>query len=86
MAMAALAAAHELGLEIPKDLSVAGFDDTSFARFAWPSLTTVRQPVAEVARLATEIVIDRLQGHPGASSDHRLQSLIVRRGSTGPAS
>ena len=56
MAMATLTAAHERRLEIPRDLSVAGFDDTSFAGFAWPPLTTVRQPVVEVARLATNLL------------------------------
>ena len=83
MAMATLTAAHELRLEVPGDLSVAGFDDTSFARFAWPPLTTVRQPVAEVAQLATDVLLDRLQGRAEKSSDHRLRAKIVPRASTG---
>ena len=65
---------------------MAGFDDASFARFAWPPLTTVRQPIVEVAQLATEIVLQRLHGQEGDDNDHLLQSLIVRRASTGKAS
>jgi len=85
MAMGVLAAAHESGLEIPRDLSVAGFDDTSFAKFAWPPLTTVRQPVAQVAQLATEVLLAQLQGHTDDVSDHRLINELVIRASTGQA-
>jgi len=86
MAMATLTVAHERRLEIPGDLSVAGFDDTSFAGFAWPPLTTVRQPVVEVAQLATDLLLDRLQGRDERSvSDHRLRAEIVCRASTGRA-
>ena len=84
MAMATLTAAHERRLEIPRDLSVAGFDDTSFAGFAWPPLTTVRQPVVEVAQLATELLLDRLQGRTQDLPDHRLRATMVCRASTGP--
>ncbi len=86
MAMATLTAAHELRLEIPRDLSVAGFDDTSFAGFSWPPLTTVRQPVVEVAQLATELLLDRLQDRAEDTSDHRLRAEIVYRASTGKTS
>lgn len=85
MAMATLTAAHELRLDIPGDLSVAGFDDASFARYAWPPLTTVRQPIVEVAKLATDTVLDRLQGRPHETMHHQLPSLIVCRASIGKA-
>lgn len=85
MAMATLTAAHELRLDIPGDLSVAGFDDASFARFAWPPLTTVRQPVVEVAHLATGLLLDRLQGRAEDGADQQLRAEIVPRASTGRA-
>jgi LacI family transcriptional regulator len=85
MAMATLTAAYERRLEIPRDLSVAGFDDTAFAGFAWPPLTTVRQPVVEVSQLATSLLLDRLQGGSEDLSDHLLRAEIVHRASTGPA-
>ena len=85
MAMATLTAAHERRLEIPHDLSVAGFDDTAFAGFAWPPLTTVRQPVVEIAKLATNLLLDRLQGRTKDLPDQQLRAEIVYRASTGRA-
>ena len=86
MAVGVLSAAHEVGLDVPGELSVAGFDDSPLARHAWPPLTTARQPVAEVARLATEALLLRLQGRSASESDHRLQAELVYRASTGPPS
>lgn len=80
MAMAALTAAHEIRLDVPGDVSIAGFDDTSIARFAWPPLTTMRQPIAEVARLATESLLRIIEN--GEARNLCLQSEIVRRAST----
>lgn len=82
MAMGVLAAAHEKGLEIPRHLSVAGFDDTSFARFAWPPLTTVRQPVAQAAEIATRALLNQLQGGGNDATNHRLDAELVTREST----
>ncbi len=84
MAMATLTVAHQRQLDIPDDLSVAGFDDTSFAGFAWPPLTTVRQPVVELAQLAAEVLLDRLQGRALEISDHQLRAEVVLRASIGP--
>ena len=53
-ALGALAAAHELGLSVPGDLSVVGFDDIALARVVTPPLTTVRQPAEAIARMAVE--------------------------------
>jgi LacI family transcriptional regulator len=83
MAMGVLSAAHEQGIKVPGSLSVAGFDDSPFARYAWPALTTVRQPITKVARLATEVLMQQLQGTLKGESKHRLQAELVRRASTG---
>ena len=56
MAAGAIAAANKLGLSVPKELSVVGFDDSPMANSVWPPLTTVRQPVAEMAAEAVRIV------------------------------
>lgn len=82
MAMGVLSAAHELRFDVPGRLSVAGFDDSPMARHAWPPLTTVRQPIAEVARLATEELIKRLQGRSEVGFHARLRAELVLRGST----
>jgi LacI family transcriptional regulator len=57
MALGVLAAAQRLGLAVPGELSVAGFDDSPAAALVWPPLTTVRQPVAEMARAAVEMLV-----------------------------
>lgn len=82
MAMGVLSVAHEMGFRVPGELSVAGFDDSPLARHAWPPLTTVRQPIAEVARLATEELIKQLQGRAEGDSHHCLRAELVRRAST----
>lgn len=77
-----LAAAHERGLSVPRDLSVAGFDDSPLARHASPALTTVRQPIAEVARLATQELIAQIQGQSNNESHQCLEAELVCRAST----
>jgi LacI family transcriptional regulator len=62
MAAGVLVAAHERGISVPSDLSVAGFDDTELASIVWPKLTTVHQPVYEMAYRATDVVIDLIKG------------------------
>jgi LacI family transcriptional regulator len=82
MAMGVLSAAHEIKLDVPHELSIAGFDDSPLARHAWPPLTTVRQPITDVARLATEILMEELQGRSEVKPDQRLQAELVVRSST----
>lgn len=60
MAAGALSIAHEMGLVLPDELSVVGFDDMMVAQMVWPPLTTVRQPVGEMARRAADILFARL--------------------------
>jgi LacI family transcriptional regulator len=62
MAAAAVAVAHRLGLDVPGDLTVTGFDDTALATTIWPELTTVRQPIAEMAREAVQSLVRRVRG------------------------
>ena len=83
MAMGVLSAAHELGIEVPDQLSVAGVDDSPLAGQAWPPLTTVRQPITEVARLATDVLMQKLQGRLKGEFEHRLEAELVQRASTG---
>jgi LacI family transcriptional regulator len=76
MAAGVLAEAHARGVAVPGELSVAGFDDTTLARTVWPPLTTIHQPMAELARTAAEILI------AGGETQHRrLPHQLVERGS-----
>ena len=62
MAAAAVSVAHRRHLDVPDDLTVCGFDDTDLARSIWPELTTVRQPISDMARAATELLIELARG------------------------
>lgn len=61
MAAAAVSVAHRLGMTVPGDLSVVGFDDTALATTIWPELSTVRQPIAEMAEAAVEMLLGEIQ-------------------------
>ena len=88
MAAATAGLAHRLGLDVPGDLSIVGFDDTSIAANIWPALTTVHQPIAAMARAAVDLVLEEIRRkRDGAGEPRQLvhpHTLIVRD-STGPA-
>lgn len=85
MAAGALAAAHRMKLEVPRDLSIVGFDDTPLASALWPSLTTIRQPVDKLTRLAVQLLIDdirrRRSGKPAQQCQEVVKLTLVKRGS-----
>jgi LacI family transcriptional regulator len=85
VAIAVMRAAHALGLSVPRDVSVVGFDDIDIAAFVEPPLTTIRQPKREMGEAAVALLLDRLQGVAGPSK-RRLQGSLVVRGSTGTPS
>jgi len=62
MALGALKAIHEAGLDVPGDVSVVGLDDIEVAAFAYPPLTTVRQSFAEMGRLGVQLLIQLVEG------------------------
>ncbi|MBN9144604.1 MULTISPECIES: LacI family DNA-binding transcriptional regulator [unclassified Novosphingobium] len=76
MAAGVLAMAHGRGMALPEQLSVVGFDDTTLARTVWPALTTIHQPMVELARTATEILIAG-----GDITHRRLPHTLVERAS-----
>lgn len=85
MAAAAISMARKIGLDLPGQLSVAGFDDAPVATMIWPELTTVRQPVAEMARIAADLIIQlepRRNGWPERIPRQLLAHELVIRNST----
>jgi LacI family transcriptional regulator len=86
MAFGVSVAASKLGIAVPSELSIAGFDDSPTARIAWPQITTVRQPVERMAAAAVDILIDPAYRNAiGDPHFHRqLPFEIVIRGSTAP--
>lgn len=82
MAVGAIAAAAALGRRVPDDLSVVGFDDTILASYVTPALTTVAQPIADIGRLATEMVLQRVQAPNDPPVRRVLPTRLVVRQST----
>ena len=86
IALRAIAAARALGLDVPMDLSVVGFDDAPAALLVAPGLTTVHQPLQAIGEAATRLLLEQVRGmHNGQSGDRLLAPELVVRGTTAPA-
>ncbi|HEY9333358.1 MAG TPA: substrate-binding domain-containing protein, partial [Kribbella sp.] len=73
------------GLEIPRDLSVVGYDDLPMADWVTPPLTTVHQPLQQMAQLATRVVLDLSRGKtPTALRLDLAVDMRVRQSTTSP--
>lgn len=81
-AMGLYEAARELGVRIPEDLSVVGYDDLPVARWVGPPLTTVRQPLTEMAEEATRMALTLARGGKPANLRLDLATDLIVRGST----
>jgi LacI family transcriptional regulator len=83
IALGALLAAEELGLRVPDDVAVTGWDDIMAARYARPGLTTVRQPMRELGGRAARALDERIAGERTAARHDVLHTELVIRGSCG---
>jgi LacI family transcriptional regulator len=82
MAAATVAVAHRRGLDVPGDLTVCGFDDTTLSTAIWPELTTVHQPIADMARAAVEMLVGAIRRREPVPTEarHRLLDFtLIRR-------
>ena len=88
IAAGVLAAAHSGGINVPYDLSIAGFEDSPFSKQSWPALTTARQATEDIARHAAQRLIGNLQreanGQPPITTNDGFTPELVVRGSTAP--
>ena len=85
MAAGAIRELHERGLSVPRDVSVIGFDDAPLAEMISPALTTMRQPLQEMAHTAVSLLLGRIAGSDGAAATrHVLPTSLVVRESTAP--
>ncbi|MEU2332508.1 substrate-binding domain-containing protein [Streptomyces sp. NPDC013172] len=82
MALGAYSALAERGLRVPDDISVVGFDDLPEARWAAPALTTVRQPLAEMAATALRLLVRMMHGDRPEGTRTELSTRLVERAST----
>lgn len=84
MALGAIRAARQRGLQVPKDVSIVGYDDSPLIAFTDPPLTTLRQPVRPMAVAAVRALIDEIKGHAAPHSEYIFRPELVVRGSTAP--
>lgn len=83
MAAATVAVAHRRGLDVPGDLTVCGFDDTTLAVTIWPELTTIRQPIFELSGVAADLLVQKIRaqrsGNQQESRHVLLDFKLIRR-------
>jgi len=85
MALGAIRAARQRGLEVPRDISVVGFDDSPLIAFTDPPLTTVRKPVPAMGQAAVRALLEEIGGTPAPHSEFVFMPELVVRGSTASA-
>ncbi|MBV1849166.1 LacI family DNA-binding transcriptional regulator [Catellatospora tritici] len=82
MALGAIRAVRQRGLQVPTDVSVVGYDDSPLIAFTDPPMTTLRQPVRAMAVAAVRALVDEIKGHPAPHSEYIFRPELVVRGST----
>nr|WP_284199479.1 substrate-binding domain-containing protein [Alicyclobacillus sacchari] len=81
MAIGALRAASEVGLNVPHDISILGFDDTDVAEASSPALTTIQQPVFEQGQRAASMLMTMIKGEELAAAVEWISPIVVERAS-----
>ena len=84
MALQTTAVAHALGLDVPGDLSVVGFDNVPESALGDPPLTTVEQPIQQMGLEAVRLLLERIEEPAEAPAQVVLPTRLVVRGSTAP--
>jgi len=84
-AIGAIRAIKELGLRVPEDISVVGFDDIHSAAYSNPALTTVRQPLQKMGEIAARTLLNRIENGELPAGDIVIEPELVVRSSTAPA-
>lgn len=85
MAIGVMRAARELGIRIPEDVSVVGFDDIDISQHTNPPLTTVHQPIRRKGESAVRLLLSVVERRDLRPQQLRLETRLIVRGSTGPA-
>ncbi|WP_344953679.1 LacI family DNA-binding transcriptional regulator [Sphaerisporangium flaviroseum] len=84
LALGAIRAVRRLGMSVPHDVSIVGFDDSAFMNCTNPPLTTVRQPIEAVGRAAVTLLAGQIEGASVTAEELLFEPELVVRGSTAP--
>jgi LacI family transcriptional regulator len=84
MAIGAISAAQDLGLEVGRDVSITGFDDIPLAEYTHPPLTTVHQPIYQIGSMVCEMLINIIQERDLEQKQIILKPSLIVRESSGP--
>jgi alanine racemase len=79
LAVGALQAAHELGVCVPEEVSIIGYDDIAFSAMTTPPLTTIRQPTIEKGQVAARLLIDLIEGRKPEAENIVLPVKLIER-------
>jgi DNA-binding LacI/PurR family transcriptional regulator len=85
MALGVMRAMFEAGREVPRDVSIVGFDDVPYARYLTPALTTVRQDFEEIGQRSVEMLLEAMRGVVDPHVRAAITLELVIRDSTAPA-
>src|SRR6185437_8088546 len=85
-AIGSIRALQDANLRVPTDISVVGFDDISAAAYTLPRLTTINQPLAEIGRIATQSLLNRIHKTATPTDEITVEPELMVRESTGPVS
>ncbi|MBG9718698.1 ribose operon transcriptional repressor RbsR [Bacillus mycoides] len=82
IAIGVVKAALQKGISIPEELQIIGFDGISLTEMMYPSITTVAQPIYEMGKIATELLLEQMEGNPLEEKHYRLPIEIIERNTT----
>jgi LacI family transcriptional regulator len=85
LALGAIKAAHTLGLSVPQDISIVGFDDVPVASYSSPALTTIAQPITKMGENAVQLLLEQIRTGSRSSTRLVLPTEMVVRQSAGEA-
>ncbi|AGL19927.1 LacI family DNA-binding transcriptional regulator [Actinoplanes sp. N902-109] len=85
LALGSIRAARRLGLDVPDDISVVGYDDSALMTCTDPPLTTVRQPIELMGQAAVDVLVNQIEGAAATTDELLFEPELVVRGSTGRA-
>jgi len=81
MASGAMTTARKLGLNLPKDLSIVGFDNLVYASYLYPTLTTINYPVLQMAQMAANLVLKEVYEQANIEIKNQFTPKLVERNS-----